>query len=90
MSTTSMSTTSSLFKKVDSGDYIAFKKQAAISAETTTPVKKNGLLYNKNFTFLPIINNANTSCIASAKTYDLLNDYKTGQKNTNIICANNE
>jgi hypothetical protein len=89
-----MSTTSSLFKKVGSSDYIAYKKQAAISAETKTPVKKNGMVYNKNFTFFPIINNANVNskvnCIASAKSYDLLHDYTTGQKNTTILCANNQ
>ena len=84
-----MSTTNTLFKKVDSGDYITYKKQAAISAETTTPVKKNGLVYNKNFTFTPIRNNTEQPCVSSAKSYDLLNDYTTGQNNTTIICANN-
>ena len=84
-----MSSTNSLFKKVNSSDYITFKRQSAISSEISAPVKNNGQVYNKNFKFIPVNVNATvdaSSCLVAAKSYDLMNDYTTGQKNTAIIC----
>lgn len=79
------STQNRLFKKVDSSDYITFKKQAAISQETSAPIKKNGLKYNRNFTFIPASIDA-SNCLIRAQSYDLMNNYTTGQDNTKIIC----
>lgn len=79
------STRNSLFKKVDSSDYITFKKQSAISKETSAPIKNNGLKYNRNFNFIPASIDA-SSCLVYAQSYDLMNDYTTGQDNTKTIC----
>lgn len=84
------SSTNSLFKKVDSSDYISFKRQEAISTEKTALLKKNGSMYNTNFTFVPINADPTSSCLVNAKSYDLKQDYKTGQNNTTILCANNK
>jgi hypothetical protein len=81
------STRNSLFKKVDSSDYITFKKQSAISIENSAPIKNNGLKYNRNFSFIPASIDA-SSCLVYAQSYDLKNDYITGQENTKIICEN--
>ena len=76
-----------MLKKVDSSDYIKTKRQTTIAqefvrADTNTtfyPLKKNGLIYNKNFKFLPTTNTADASnCLIFSKSYDLLSDYNTG------------
>ena len=49
-----------LFKKVNSSDYISYKKRTAIAGEyaavvNTNPVKTNGVQYNKNFIFIQFL-----------------------------------
>jgi len=90
-----MSSTSNLFKKVDSSDYIAFKKQLAISKEYSTantseslnPVKNNGVKYNSNFNFIPSTTMTDASnCLVNSKSYELERDYKNGAKYMKVIC----
>ena len=75
-----MSSTSNLFNKVDSSDYIALKKQLAISKEFSTantseslnPVKNNGVKYNKNFNFIPTtIQTDASNCLINSESYEL-------------------
>ena len=76
---------STLFKKVDSSDYITAKKQMAIANEflknqNTNPVKNNGKKYNKNFSFVPTLTNDLSNCLIEAHSFELLKDYTTGKK----------
>mgnify|MGYP003979001891 FL=1 len=90
-----MSSTSNLFKKVDSSDYIALKRQIAISSEYSkanapedlNPVKNNGVKNNKNFNFIPttIMTDA-SNCLVNSKSYELERDYKNGVKYMKVIC----
>ena len=88
---------SKLFKKVDSSDYIRYKKQIAISAEYSkantpedlNPIKMNGAKYNKNFEFLPTTTTTPTdasNCLVNSKSYELERNYKNGLKYMKIIC----
>jgi hypothetical protein len=81
--------TSKLFNKVDSSDYITAKKQMTIAREfvkantatTFNPIKHNGLKYNKNYKFIPTTNAITTdasNCLIQAKSFDLLQDYNVG------------
>lgn len=92
--------TSKLFKKVDASDYITAKRRMTISKEYTkaaditqfNPVKTNGFVYNKNFSFLPTINTPTTdasNCLVNAASFELLDNYNVGQNYSNKICATN-
>jgi len=90
-----MSSTSKLFERVDSSDYIALKKQLAISKEfhnaTTSihlnSVKSNGVKYNKNFNFIPTtIQTDASNCLINSESYELKSNYKNGVKNMKAIC----
>ena len=78
-----------LFKKVNSSDYISYKKRAAIAGEysratNTNPVKNNGLQYNQNFNFIPTsISTDISNCLLQAKSYELKQDYTYG---SSIYC----
>jgi hypothetical protein len=86
-----------MLKKVDSSDYIKTKRQTTIAQEfvrantntTFYPNKTNGLVYNKNFKFLPTTNSSTTdasNCVIFARSYDLLNDYNNGKTTINQLC----
>ena len=75
-----------LFKKVDSSDYITYKKRNTIAKEyantlNTNPMKTNGVIYNKNFTFLPstVVNDL-SNCLINAQSFELKQDYTSGVK----------
>jgi hypothetical protein len=87
-----MSTTP-LFKKVDSGDYINYKKRTAIAGEYAkadiNPVKTNGKQYNQNFTFIPTRNTPRTdisNCLIHAQSYALKQDYTFGVNYLVKVC----
>jgi len=83
-----------LFKKVNSSDYISYKKRSAIAGEyakvaDTNLVKTNGNQYNQNFafvptTFVPTIDISN--CLLQAQSYDLKQDYTSGVNYLSTIC----
>lgn len=90
-----MSSSSNLFNKVNSSDYIILKKQLTISKEYSTantsenlnPVKKNGSKYNKNFNFIPTtIQTDASNCLINSESYELKQDYKNGVKYMKVIC----
>ena len=81
--------TSKLFNKVDSSDYITAKRQITISREFVkastlnqfNPIKLNGVMYNKNYKFIPTTNAITTdasNCLIQAKNFELLQDYNMG------------
>jgi hypothetical protein len=88
--------TKPLFKKVDSGDYINYKKRTAIAGEyakanpaNINPVKMNGKQYNKNFTFIPTLNTPTTdisNCLIYAQSYALKQDYTFGANYLYKVC----
>ena len=84
-----------LFKKVDSSDYINYKKRMAIAGEyakaatpnNLNPVKTNGSQYNENFKFIPTTNTADVSnCLIHAQNYESLQDYTFGLNYLNVTC----
>ena len=85
-----------LFEKVDSSDYINYKKRAAIAGEyakakpaNINPIKKNGKQYNQNFTFIPTRNTPRTdisNCLINAQSYALKQDYTFGVNYLHTIC----
>jgi hypothetical protein len=85
---------SNLFKKVDSSDYITYKKRAAIAGEymnaTTAnlnPMKTNGKKYNENFKFVPTKTTSDISnCLLTAQSYDLKQNYLNGVIYLQIVC----
>jgi hypothetical protein len=79
-----------LFKKVDSGNYITAKRQLAIYNSTPAAplVKKNGFMYNKNFRFIPENPITDTSnCLIAVQNYDLRQAYSNGKSYSAIVCA---
>jgi hypothetical protein len=79
-----------LFKKVNSSDYISYKKRTAIAGEyasgrNTNPVKANGVQYNQNFNFIPTITDV-SNCLIQAQSYELKQDYTNGVKYIHVIC----
>jgi hypothetical protein len=79
----------SLFKKVNSSDYISYKKRITIAGEyarvtDTNPIKTNGSQYNQNFKFIPADNSYN--CLIQAKSHELLDDYARGFNYIQVIC----
>jgi hypothetical protein len=89
-----MSSSSTLFKKVDASNYITAKRQMAISNEYVNainqsqflPIKNNGFVYNKNFKFVPSTGTDVSNCLVYAKNFELLNDYSVGKKYINQKC----
>ena len=87
------SSTSALFKKVDSSDYITAKRRMTISKEYIksnnaaqfNPLKNNGFKYNKNYTFIPTQNG--TNCLISSKSFELLDNYNVGTTYLNQQCG---
>lgn len=88
---------SKLFKKVDSSDYITYKKRLAIASEYAkadtpnelNPIKSTGYQYNQNFKFVPTFNTPTTdasNCLLQAKNYDLKLDYTSGMTDLKIVC----
>jgi hypothetical protein len=80
-----------LFKKVNSSDYISYKKRTAIAGEyakitDTNPVKTNGSQYNKNFKFLSTMTRDISNCLIQAQSHDLKQDYTSGVNYINVIC----
>lgn len=83
-----------MLKKVDSSDYIKTKRQTTIAQEfvradtnnTFYPHKTNGLVYNKNFKFLPNTTADASNCVIFAQSYDLLNNYNNGKTTINQLC----
>ena len=85
-----MSSSSTLFKKADSSDYITAKRQMAIAGEymntnNTNPVKTNGSTYNKNFKFVPTKAVDLSNCLIEAASFRLMNDYKKGVSLSNPL-----
>jgi hypothetical protein len=84
---------SSVLKRVDSSNYITSKRQMAIYNEKPSnvtaniPVKKNGIVYNNNFKFIPTLTDA-SNCLIYAKNYELFQDYSSGKKYTDTACNN--
>ena len=79
-----------LFKKVNSSDYITYKKRTAIAAEyasdqNTNPVKTNGVQYNRNFNFIPTITDL-SNCLIQAQSYELKQDYTNGFNFIQSVC----
>ena len=88
-----MSTSSPLFKKVDSSDYITYKKRTAIAGEfknatapNLNPVKINGKQYNDNFIFVPTIRDS-SNCLLNAKSYELMQNYTYGVNYLDKVCS---
>lgn len=81
-----------LFKKVNSSDYINYKKRTAIAGEyssttNTNPVKSNGLQYNRNFIFVPtLISTDLSNCLIQTKSYELKQDYNSGVNYIQVVC----
>ena len=80
-----------LFKKVNSSDYISYKKRTAIAEEyarvaNTNPIKTNGNQYNKNFNFLSTMTPDMSNCLIQAQSYELNQDYTNGVKYIQLIC----
>jgi len=83
---------SNLFKKVNSSDYINFKKRTTIAGEYTrvsasnlNPMKMNGKQYNRNFNFMPVKNG--TNCLLQSQSQELKQDYTSGVNYINKICG---
>ena len=83
---------SPLFKKVDSSDYITYKKRAAIageyknaSAPNLNPVKANGKKYNENFIFVPTLTDS-SNCLLQTKSYELKQNYTYGVNYLSKVC----
>lgn len=80
-----------LFKKVNSSDYISYKKRTAIAGEyatstVTNPAKNNGIKYNKNFTFIPSLGQDLSNCLIQAQSYELKQDYTNGFNYIQDVC----
>jgi hypothetical protein len=82
-----------LFKKVDSSDYINYKKRMAIAGEyaratpaNLNPVKTNGSQYNSNFKFIPTIIADTSNCLIHSQNYESLQDYTFGLNYLNVTC----
>jgi hypothetical protein len=91
-----MSSSSSLFKKVDASNYITAKRQMTVSNEFVkantqsqfVPLKNNGFIYNKNFKFIPSTGTDVSNCLIYATNFELLNDYNVGKDYINKRCSN--
>lgn len=73
--------TSALFKKVDSSDYITAKRRMTIARENLKVVIPN--VKNDNYKFIPTTRAAvgaldASNCLVQAKSFDLLQDYNVG------------
>ena len=82
---------SNIFNKADSSDYITAKRQMTIANEflntnNTSPIKKNGKKYNKNFKFIPTTTRDLSNCLIESASFSLLNDYNTGKQYINKQC----
>ena len=80
-----------LFKKVNSSDYISYKKRTAIAGEyaavvNTNPVKTNGVQYNKNFIFIPSLSQDLSNCLIQAQSYELKHNYTNGFNFIQDVC----
>jgi hypothetical protein len=80
-----------LFQKVNSSDYISYKKRITIAGEyekvaDTNPVKMNGSQYNKNFKFLSAMTPDISNCLIQAQSYELKQDYTSGVDYIHIVC----
>ena len=80
-----------LFNKLNSSDYISYKKRTAIAEEyekvaVTNPVKTNGNQYNQNFKFLSATNRDISNCLIQAQSYELKQDYTSGVNYIHVIC----
>jgi len=82
---------SNIFNKADSSDYITAKRQMTIANEflntnNTSPIKKNGKKYNKNFKFIHTKTNDLSNCLIESASFTLLSDYNTGKQYINKQC----
>ena len=82
---------SNIFNKADSSDYITAKRQMTIANEflntnNTSPIKKNGKKYNKNFKFIPTVVNDLSNCLIESASFALLSDYNRGKSYVNQLC----
>ena len=84
-----------IFKKVNSSDYITYKKQSTISreyinsntSESFNPLKLDGYKYNNTFNFIPTAGVADSSnCLVYSKNYELLQYYKNGVNYIKKLC----
>ena len=86
-----------LFKKVDAGDYITYKKRSVIAGEyrnaiapNLNPIKINGKQYNENFKFVPttpVLNITDISnCLLQSKSYELKQNYTYGVSYIDKVC----
>jgi hypothetical protein len=81
-----------LFKKVNSSDYISYKKRSTIVGEyanalNTNPVKTNGKQYNQNFMFVSTQPASDISnCLLYSQNYELKQNYTSGENNIQEIC----
>lgn len=80
-----------LFNKLNSSDYISYKKRTTIAGEyekvaNTNPVKTNGDKYNKNFKFLSVISADISNCLIQAQSYELKQDYEIGVNYIHVVC----
>jgi hypothetical protein len=80
-----------LFKKVNSSDYISYKKRSVIAgeyaiAQNTNPVKANGVQYNQNLIFIPSESQDLSNCLIQAQSYELKQDYTNGFNFIHVIC----
>ena len=80
-----------LFKKVNSSDYISYKKRTAIAGEyarvqNTNPAKTNGIQYNQNLIFIPSASQDISNCLIQAQSYELKQDYTNGFNFIQYVC----
>ena len=81
--------TSALFKKVDSSDYITAKRRMTIARENLKVIIPN--IKNDNYKFIPTTGGAvgaldASNCLVQAKSFDLLQDYNVGAEYVKQQC----
>ena len=80
-----------LFKRVDSSNYITAKRQLTIynSTPASNTLKTNGLMYNNNFQFnqapAAVIDASN--CLIASQNYDLRQAYSNGKTYSALVCT---
>jgi hypothetical protein len=81
--------TSKIFIKVDSSDYITAKRRMTIARENLNKPIPN--IKNDNYKFIPTTRGAvealdASNCLVQAKSFDLLQDYNVGTEYVKQQC----
>lgn len=79
----------SLFKKVNSSDYINYKKKITIALTNPSQAKADGTKYNQSLKFaasLAVPQLDASFCLIYAENYETKHDYTDGVKYIRTIC----